>query len=285
LGKIRALFNNIGRTKDSNPISHPKIKDYVKFVRSEQIGKAITPTQAVPLFLSKLKRLTAHIRNLIAEGANLATPEKYILARDVAFFVVDFFTGDRASDLGRLRAEQVFRMKDREGYLLCFTGGKTTAQREARRFVLVPIPEKDVCPVLWITYYISACDSLGIILTPGYFFRSLERTTAISDRPFAGSAVNNRLRKYLKGAGIDDGETPHSFRVGLSNTLTRLGCSSDQISRYVGWRSPAMARHYTRPSDSSTVLGLFEELASNLSTSLLSDHSDPTYPGNLERAV
>jgi integrase len=266
LGQILALFNNVGRTKDSNPISHPKINGYVKFVRSEQMGKAITPTQAVPLFLSfsKLKRLTVHKKPDRRSSKSGNSREVHSCQRRHLFFVVYFFTGDRASDLGRLRAEQVFRIKDREGYLLSFTGGKTTAQREARRFVLVPIPKKDVCPVLWITYYISACDSLGIILTPGYFFRSLERTTTISARPFAGSAVNNRLRKYLKG--FDDGETPHSFRVGLSNTLTQL-------------------LHYTSPSDSSTVLGLFEELASNLSTPLLSDRSDPTHPGNLERAV
>ena len=41
--------------------------------------------------------------------------------RDATFFVVNFFTGDRASDLGRLLANQVFRLKDRKGFLLKFT--------------------------------------------------------------------------------------------------------------------------------------------------------------------
>lgn len=36
LGKIRAIFNNVGWTNDSNPVSHPRVKDYLKFVREEQ---------------------------------------------------------------------------------------------------------------------------------------------------------------------------------------------------------------------------------------------------------
>jgi hypothetical protein len=35
-----------------------------------------------------------------------------------------------------------------------------------------------------------------------------------------GSAINNRLHKHLLVAKLYDGETPHSFRVGLSNTLS-----------------------------------------------------------------
>ena len=41
--------------------------------------------------------------------------------RNATFFVVDFFTRDRASDLGRLLANQVFRLKEQNGFLLKFT--------------------------------------------------------------------------------------------------------------------------------------------------------------------
>ena len=52
------------------------------------------------------------------------------------------------------------------------------------------------------------------------FFRASHRGKCVGERLFLGSAVNNRLRVYLFEAKFCAGETPHSFRVGLSNTLT-----------------------------------------------------------------
>lgn len=49
-----------------------------------------------------------------------------MLDRDAVFFVVDIFTADKALDLGRSLARQVFKLKDREGYLLRFTLTKTS---------------------------------------------------------------------------------------------------------------------------------------------------------------
>ena len=50
MGRLRAIFNNLGCLNDSNPVAHPLVKRYLKFVRQEQVGLAITPAQAVPLF-------------------------------------------------------------------------------------------------------------------------------------------------------------------------------------------------------------------------------------------
>ena len=98
--------------------------------------------------------------------------------RDATFFVVDFFTGDRASDLGRLLANQVFRHKDRKGFLLKVT------------------------------------------LT-------------------------------------------HSFRLGLSNTLNMMGCSPDEISRYVGWRNGDMVNHYNKMSAVASSSSITKQLRSS----------------------
>jgi hypothetical protein len=54
-------------------------------------------TQAVPLF----RLLITYFKKAIEECAPLTRIEKYVLVRDATFFEVDFFTGDRASDLGR----------------------------------------------------------------------------------------------------------------------------------------------------------------------------------------
>ena len=145
LGKLRAIFNSLGRSGESNPVSHPRVKQYLKFIRYEQASLGIVPSQAVPLFITKFRQLVSHLRDSIAKSANLSIVAQYILARDVTFFVVDFFTGDRASDLGRLRSDQIFKLRDRQGFLLKLTLGKT--QHSAHSFVVIPIDIKEICPV------------------------------------------------------------------------------------------------------------------------------------------
>ena len=112
LGRLRAIFNKLGRVNDSNPVAHPLVKDYLKFIREEQAGLAITPSQAVPLFFGKFQQLIAHLRHLCSGSVSLSSAGKYALVRDATFFIVDFFTGDRVSDLGRLQSCNVFRLKD-----------------------------------------------------------------------------------------------------------------------------------------------------------------------------
>jgi len=131
-------------------------------------------------------------------------------------------------------ASQVFKLKDPEGYLLRFTFTKTLHKGPPRSFGLNPFRELEVCPVNWISYYLSACDLLNVRLTRGFFFRTSDRNKDVGSRPFVGSVVNNRLRGYLVEAKLFHGETPHSFRVGLSNTLRLLGCSQQEVARYIG---------------------------------------------------
>ena len=208
LGKLRAIFNNLGRLHDSNPVAHARVKEYLKFIREEQAGKAIVSSQAIRLFFVKFSKLISFLRRSIEAGAHLSVVNKYILMRDATFFVVDFFIGDRASDLGRQLANQVFRLKDRKGFLLKFTLTKTFRGGTSCPFVLEPSTNNEVCPVSLIEYYLSVCHFLSIELAGGYMFRTTDHRKVVSSRPFLGSAVNNRLRKHLTGAKIDCGEPP-----------------------------------------------------------------------------
>ena len=88
----------------------------------------------------------------------------------------------------------------------------------------------------------------------------------MSHRPFRGSAVSARLKKYLKAASINDGETLHSFRVRISYTLKGLGCTPEQIAQYAVWRSTEIALYYTRCSSASTSLQLIERVTLNLTS-------------------
>ena len=66
----------------------------------------------------------------------------------------------------------------------------------------------------------------------------------ISDKPFIGSSVYNRFKQYLKDAGLDGGETPHSLHAGCSITLKLLGVSKSDIAKHIGWHSTGMVDHY-----------------------------------------
>jgi integrase len=66
----------------------------------------------------------------------------------------------------------------------------------------------------------------------------------VSEEPFLGSAVYNRLKLYLREIGADEGETPHSFRAGCSLTLALLGIPKASIAQHVGWASTSMVEFY-----------------------------------------
>ena len=133
-------------------------------------------------------------------------------------------------------------------------------------FSLLRIPNVSVCLVFWLNYYIAACGTLGVPLLSEKLFSSSKHKKFVSHRPFKGSAVSARLKKYLKAASINDGETLHSFRVRISYTLKGLGCTLERIAQYVGWRSTQIALYYTRRSSASTSLHLIERVTLNLTT-------------------
>ena len=106
------------------------------------------------------------------------------------------------------------------------------------------------------------------------------RNGSIGSKPFRGSAVNNRLRKHLSEAKLYAGETPHSFRVGLSNSLGLLGCSSEDVAHFLGWKSGEVAKWYMQGSDATVSLTLLEKVfpASGTVTPV-------SHPDNLQAAV
>ena len=128
------------------------------------------------------------------------------------------------------------------------------------------IPNVSVCLVFWLNYYIVACGTLGVPLLSEKLFSSSKHKKFASHRPFRGSAVSARLKKYLKAASINDGETLHSFRVRISYTLNGLGCTPEQIAQCVGWRSTEIASYYTRRPSASTSLQLIERVTLNLTS-------------------
>ena len=169
-----------------------------------------------------------------------------IFSRDLAFFCVDFFSGDRASDLGRTLTKEVLSLPDGEGLLFKQSIGKTLWGKDCHIFAIKKCPTSLLCPVSNLNRYVQLCKLINVDLTDGYLFRATNKRNRVSENPFIGSAVAARLTSYLEHLGISEGETMHSFRSGCSITLSMLGVPLADIARHVGWKSIQMAQYYSQ---------------------------------------
>ena len=109
IGKLRALFNESGRRGEwdprlliSNPATDISLKQYLKAVTAEQLQAQITPTQATPVFVHDLVRLSHFLDEKLLSD-KLSSIEMFVLMRDQASFKTLFFSGDRAGDLGQVK--------------------------------------------------------------------------------------------------------------------------------------------------------------------------------------
>ena len=140
--KLRSIFRENGRgslwNDDlhlGNPAAHLSVRQYQAMVLEEKTIARTFPAQATPLFLNKLKLVCSHLRQL-AIAPSTKSSDRYIFARDLAFFAVDFFSGDRGSDLGRVKSKDVLRLPGKSGFLINQVFGKHCAGMEATFLIL-----------------------------------------------------------------------------------------------------------------------------------------------------
>ena len=211
----------------------------------EQTQARTFPFQAIALLLDKVKSLCSHLRKLVV-ASDTKRSTRYILARDLAFLLADSFLGDRGSDLGRIISSDVLTLPENKGFLFNKGFGKTLQGNGRNVFGLKPIPDSPFCPVTNLRFYFALAEKMSINLRAGFLFRTTDNHGNVTVSPFVGSAVANRINKYLDDLRINDGETVHSFRSGCSITLSLLGVSYEQVAKHVGWTSLDMAVYYTQ---------------------------------------
>ena len=252
IGKLITIFKHNGRSSPwndelnfGNPATHVSVKEYHSLVLEEQTIARTFPKQAVPFFMDKLVSLTSFLRNLMHQPG-VKPSQLYILARDLAFFSIDFFSGDRGSDLGRVMVSDVLTTPGNNAFIFNQVFGKTLRGNGSNVFAIREVPGSPVCPVKNLKCYLSVTKAAGINLNPGFLFRSTDRHGYVTDKPFIGTAVANRLRKHLTDLSINTGETMHSFRSGCSITLSLLGVPYATIAEHVGWKSVNTAIYYSQ---------------------------------------
>ena len=70
--------------------------------------------------------------------------------------------------------------------------------------------------------------------------------------------------------------------VSLSNTLRLLGCSSEDVAYYLGWKSWEVAKRYMQGSDGTVSLALLERVFLRAASGTVTPVS---HPDNLQAAV
>lgn len=232
-----------------NPACAPEIKTYCKQIALEQAKSHVLPKQAKPLFLSKVKRISDYIASQLSRP-DLNLKQRFVLQRDQAFFKLQFFAADRASDLASVPVQEVKRLPDNSGLVFCHTVTKTIrgGKGAANRFVIKRCDDNTICPVFALDSYVQWCKDRGVLLSPGYLFRKVADSGRVLDEPVSYDGMYSRLKEYLVTLGLYDGETPHGFRAGSSVFMGMSGAVStpQQMMDHVGWASEETALYYTR---------------------------------------
>ena len=271
IGKLRSVFHSIGRDGEwdqrlglGNPAADKTIKDYLRSVTTEQLQARVTPKQATPFFLDKLTQLAQHLDQALA-SPTVTGLQKFILARDQAYFKAVFFSGDRPGDMGQVQVPGILRFPNDDGFLFNHVWGKTLRDGDNNVFGIRRNPNVVVCPVAAIERYIEIARGLNIDLTTGYLFRPTTPNGGVANKPFSSSAAEARLKLYLQMMDADDGETLHGFRAGCAITLALSGAELSEIMDHVGWSRRHTALYYLklaqvlRPDGASAKLAVDKE--------------------------
>ena len=202
--------------------------------------------QAVPFFFDKFTKLCSYLCKWTFLPS-ISPLERYIVSCDLAFFCLDFYSADRASDLGRVYTKEVLLLPEKQGLLVHHKIGKTLRGEDSNIFAVKNCPHDSiVCLVVNLTTYVKLTDLMNIKLRERFLFHAPDPKGRVSTKPFVGSTVANRLRLHLTTLKFHEGENMHSFRSGCSITQSLLGASVNQVARHVGWKSVQTAQYYSQ---------------------------------------
>ncbi|CAG2235217.1 unnamed protein product [Mytilus edulis] len=249
--------NGFGRywdifSKSGNPACAPIVKEYLKLIREEQASAHVLPKQAKPIFLSKIKAMCSYIDREI-KSPGLSLRERYILYRDRAWMKLQFFAGDRASDLSLVVAQEVKVLNDNSGLVFQHTFGKTLRgdKGKSNTFVIKKCDDLSICPVQGLLDYVNFCQVSTVDMSVGYLFRIVSEKGRVLDKAVNYSVMYERLRYYLSLLGIYEGETPIAFDQGCAVTMALSGAAEnvDQAMKHIGWFGRTSAEYYKQRAE------------------------------------
>ena len=176
IGKMRAIFRDLGRIGDWNPISSTgnpasslSMKRHLQSVTIEQTSASVTSKQAVPLMFDKLGKLCRYLS--YQTSVEKEPVAKLLLLRDKAYFSLLCHSGNRGGDLGLLTADRLFQLPDTDGIFISEVAGKTASIDNPKNAVILPSKDSDICPIKHLRKYFDFADESDSQLHNGYIFR------------------------------------------------------------------------------------------------------------------
>ena len=166
----------------------------------------------------------------------------YIHARDLAYFKLHFFSGDRPSDLSHIKVAKILRIPNDKGIVFNHVFGKTLHSGDSRVFTVARHPNPSICPVKALDDYMAICRAIRISVANGPLSRTTSGNRVLLDA-FSTNAAEAHLKGYLSDAGLGN-KTLHSFCCGGAITMALTGSTLDDIADHAGWRSNRMAKYY-----------------------------------------
>lgn len=295
--QLKRIFDSQGRQGEwnsgknsGNPMMSSVVRQYLKYIKEEQARAHICPKQAKPLFLTKIYVIASYIKRQQARD-DLSLRERFVLARDQAMFKLQFFAGDRASDVAQVLAQEIKVLPDNSGFVFNHTFGKTLRGGDGKvnTFVIKRCNDQLICPIAGLEEYLTWARRFGVDLSTGFLFRPVARDDRVLDESISYSAIYERLKTYLSTLGINEGETPHSMRSGCAVTLELSGSAktSGEMMQHIGWFSESSAGYYSRRAkliDSGVVAGRLARSVENTQVieNMYRQHADFD---NLENAL
>ena len=147
IGKLRSIFHSIGRDGAwdkrlglGNPASDKLVKDYLRLVTAEQLQARVTPKQATPFFVDKLTQLSQYLEGELARSKSKL--DRFILARDQAYFKLTFFSGTAQEILVRLKFRRSFVFQMMMGSYLIISGVRLCRIVTVMSLVFAEIPSR-----------------------------------------------------------------------------------------------------------------------------------------------
>ena len=239
------------------------MKDFLRLVTAEQLEARVTPKQATPFFVDKLTQLCSHLDKKLRNSDTAI--DRFVIARDQAYFKLVFFSGDRPGDLGQIKVPEILRFPNDDGFLFNHIWGKTLRDGDGNVFGVRRNAQVEICPIQGIERYMEVTRGIRVDLTCGYLFRPTTPDLGIKDAPFSSSAAESRLKGYLKEIKADNGETLHGFRSGFAITLALTGADLAEIMDHVGWTRRHTALYYMQLAKVLNPAGASARLASTTS--------------------
>ena len=181
------------------------------------------------------------------DGSEHSFIQRYILHRDLAFFLCLWWAGDRAADLGRCKTCEITKI-DGKDLLFNHTIGKTIRESTSSLIVIPTLDEGEMDPARAVEEMVLLTMRSGVDLSDGYLFQPISPDrTFLTNRPFAGSNPNNRLKLYF-AASTDVSDLnlrAHGNRAGVAATLRILGATEQQVMDHCNWATQKTFKHYT----------------------------------------